>query len=98
MEMKELIQNGLENVKRGFDRTLDGLTPAELKWQPRPDANSIGLILFHSIRTEDSSIHMLQGKLQLWESGEWYQKFHKAINDGGAITQRKRSLPSLFRT
>ncbi len=84
MEMKEFIQNGLENVKRGFDRTLDGLTPAELKWQPRPDANSIGLILFHSIRTEDSSIHMLQGKPQLWESERWYQKFHKVINDGGA--------------
>jgi len=84
MEMKELIQNGLENVKRGFDRTLDGLTPAELKWQPRPDANSIGLILFHSIRTEDFSIHRLQGKLQLWESEKWYQKFHKAIDDGGA--------------
>ena len=84
MEMKEFIQNGLENIKRGFDRTLDGLTTAELKWQPRPDANSIGLILFHSIRAEDSSIHMLQGKPQLWESEKWYQKFNKAIDDGGA--------------
>ncbi len=84
MQMKEFIQNGLENVKRGFDRTLDGLTPAELKWQPRPDANSIGLILFHSIRTEDSSIHRLQGKPQLWESEKWYQKFNKTIDDGGA--------------
>ncbi len=84
METKELIQNGLENVKRAIGRTLDGLTPAELKWQPRPDANSIGLILFHSIRAEDSSIHRLQGKLQLWESEKWYQKFNKAVNDGGA--------------
>jgi len=42
MEMNELIQNGLENEKRVIDRTLDGLTPAELKWQPRPDANSMG--------------------------------------------------------
>jgi hypothetical protein len=84
MEMKEFIQNGLENIKRVFDRTLDVLTPTELKWQPRPDANSIGLILFHSIRTEDSSIHRLQGKPQLWESEKWYQKFNKAIDDGGA--------------
>jgi hypothetical protein len=84
MKMKEFIQNGLENIKRVFDRTLDGLTPMELKWQPRPDANSIGLILFHSIRTEDSSIHRLQGKPQLWESEKWYQKFNKAIDDGGA--------------
>ena len=30
MEMNELIQNGLENSKRVIDRTLDGLTPAEL--------------------------------------------------------------------
>jgi hypothetical protein len=85
MDVKELIQNGLENVKRGLDRTLDGLTAAELKWQPRPDANSIGLILFHSIRAEDSSIHtQLQGKLQLWESEKWSQKLNKAIDDGGA--------------
>ena len=84
MEMKELIRDGLANTKRILDRTLDSLTPAELKWQPRPDANSIGLILFHSIRAEDSSTHMLQSKPQLWESEKWYQKFNKAINDGGA--------------
>ena len=53
MEMNELIQNGLENSKRVIDRTLESLTPAELKWQPRPDANSIGLILFHCIRSEE---------------------------------------------
>ncbi len=84
MEVKEFVQNGLENVKRIIDRTLDTMTPEEIKWQPRPDANSIGLILFHTIRTEDSSVHMLQGKPQLWESEKWYQKFNKAINDGGA--------------
>ena len=84
MEMKDLIQDGLENSKRVLDRTLDGLTPAELKWQPRPDANSIGLILFHSIRSEDRLIHILQSKPQLWESENLYQKFNKKIEDGGA--------------
>ena len=84
MEMNELIQNGLENGKRVIDRTLDGLTPAELKWQPRSDANSIGLILFHCIRSEDHGIHRLQGKPQLWESEKLYQKFNKTIDDGGA--------------
>lgn len=39
MDAKELIKAGLENTKRSVDRALDGLTPAELKWQPRPDAN-----------------------------------------------------------
>jgi hypothetical protein len=84
MEMKELIQNGLEDVNRVFDTTLDGLTPEELKWQPRSDAKSIGFILFDSIRAEDHLIHRLQGKPQLWESEKWYQKFNKTIEDGGA--------------
>ena len=84
MEMKDLIQNGLDNAKRVLDRTLDGLTAAELKWQPRPDANSIGLILFHVIRVEDSISHRIQDKPQLWESEKWYQKFNKTIDDGGA--------------
>jgi len=39
MEAKELIQIGLANVKRAIERTLDGLTSAEIKWQPKPDAN-----------------------------------------------------------
>ena len=84
MEIAELIRDGLAGTKRVFDRTLDGLTPAELKWQPRTDANSIGLILFHAIRAEDTTIHRLQGKSELWEAEKWHQKFHKAIADGGA--------------
>jgi hypothetical protein len=85
MEAKKLIQTGLENVKRSIDRTLEGLTPAELKWQPRPDANSIGLILFHIVRSEYSFIQsMIQGKSQLWESGKWYQRLNKTIDDRGA--------------
>jgi hypothetical protein len=59
MEMKDLGQNGLDNVKRTLDRTLDGLTAEELKWEPKPDANSIGLILFHMIGIEDSMVHRI---------------------------------------
>jgi hypothetical protein len=84
MEAKELIQIGLTNVKRGIDRAIDGLTPAEIKWQPKPDANSIGIILFDIARSEDSGIQArLQGKPQLWESEKWYQKLGKDAQDPG---------------
>jgi hypothetical protein len=84
METKELIPIGLANVKRLLDRTLDGLTPAEIKWQPRPDANSIGIILFDIARSEDASIQSrLRGKPQLWESEKWYQKLNKKADDSG---------------
>ena len=84
MEMKELIHHGLENAKRVLDRKIEGLNAVELKWQPRPDANSIGLILFHAIRVEDIIMQRIQDKPQLWESEKWYQKFDKAADDGGA--------------
>lgn len=84
MEMKNLIQSGLDTAKRTLDRKLDGLTAAELKWQPHPEANSIGLILFHVIRVEDSIISRIQDKPQLWESEKWYQKLNKTAEDGGA--------------
>lgn len=84
MEMQELIQHGLDNAKRVLDRKLEGLTAAELKWQPRPDANSIGLILFHVIRVEDIIVQRIQDKPQLWESEKWYQIFGKTAEDSGA--------------
>jgi hypothetical protein len=84
MEAKELIQIGLANVKRAIERTLDGLTPAEIKWQPKPDANSIGIILFDIARSEDGAIQSrLRSKPQLWESDKWYQRLGKNANDPG---------------
>lgn len=84
METKELILGGLANVKRTLDRTLNTLTPAELKWQPRPDANSIQIILFHSGRLEDSTVQSrLQGKPQIWESEDWYLRLQRDAKDSG---------------
>ena len=85
MDVKQFIQTGLENVKRVTDRALDGLTPTELKWQPRPDANSIGLILFHMTRMEDGLIQFLiQRKPQIWETEKWYDKLGKPKTDTGS--------------
>ena len=77
MEIKDVIKTGLDLTKRSLDRTLDGLTAEELKWQPKNDANSIGLILFHVIRAEDSMVNRIQGKPQVWEIERWYQKVNK---------------------
>ena len=85
MEVAALIKTGLESVKRTVDRTLDGLSSEEISWHPRPDANSIGLILFHMARSEDSFVNrMARGKTQLWETGKWHEKLKKGLDDGGA--------------
>ena len=85
METRELIQSGLRNVSRNLDRILDTLTSAELEWQPRPDAGSIGLIFFHLTRYEDVILQgRIQAKTELWESGNWYRKFGKDTGDNGS--------------
>ncbi len=85
MDIKQFILAGLDNTKRATDRALEGLTPEEFKWQPRPDANSIGLILYHMARFEDSFIQfVIQHKPQLWESENWCSKLEKEKTDSGS--------------
>ena len=84
MQTKEMIQSGLANIKRTMDRTLNTLTPAELKWQPKPDANSIQIVLLHMARFEDTNVQeRLQGKPHLWVSDKWYEKLGKDVKDSG---------------
>ena len=50
---KEFIRTVLEDLQRSLDTILDGLTQDEVAWQPTDTLNSIGLILFHTARSED---------------------------------------------
>jgi hypothetical protein len=78
------IQAGLEDVNMELNDKLKGLSPAELKWQPKPDANSIGLIWFHMVRAEDSLMNSwIQEKAQVWETGKWYLKMKRDVKDEG---------------
>jgi hypothetical protein len=85
MELKDYIKSELENAKRGTARVLNTLTQQELHWRPACGCNSMGLILFHIARAEDSLVQAtLQGKPQLWESGKWYQKLNMAEGEAGS--------------
>ena len=84
MDAKQVIQLGLAQVNRSIDQKLEGLTPAEFAWQPRPEANSIALILFHMARSEDSFVQSwIRRQPKLWEAGKWYEKLQKPKDDNG---------------
>lgn len=56
-----------------------------MAWRPACGSNSIGLILFHTVRSEDSFIQgRLKGKPEVWETGKWYQKLGVAKSEAGA--------------
>ncbi len=85
MEIKDFFQAGLDRVKMATMRAVDGLTRHELMWRPGPEANSIGIVLFHAARSEDIFVQTrVQGKPEVWESDKWYQKLKMPVGEVGA--------------
>ena len=85
MDAKGLLKLSLEGLDRNLQRTTDGLTQEEIAWRPGYGANSIGLILFHVARSEDSFIQeRLQEKASVWESEKWYEKLAMLKDESGA--------------
>jgi len=85
MELKEYIRMELDGLERSIKRVLDGLTQDEVKWRPACGCNSIGLILFHTARSEDSFVQgRLKKKPEVWKTGKWYKKLKLAENEAGA--------------
>jgi hypothetical protein len=85
MELKDYIRMELDGLERGLKRATDTLTQNELMWRPGCGSNSIGLILFHVVRSEDHFVSgTLQNKPQVWETGKWYNRLNVAENEAGS--------------
>ena len=91
METKEFIRGLLERTATAITRAMDGLTPEEVAWRPSTECNSIGLILFHAARSEDSFVQgRIRGVPQIWESERWYEKLNMAASDTGSRYTREQ--------
>ena len=90
MEIKDFIIDILNHTQETVTKAVDGLTIEELAFQPGKECNSIGFILWHQTRAEDSLINgMLQQKPQVWTTGNWHQKMNVTENpddDGWGYT------------
>ncbi|MFA5308442.1 MAG: DinB family protein [Dehalococcoidales bacterium] len=85
MDLKEFLRMQIEGMGMGLKRATDGLTQKEIEWQPACGCNSIGLILFHIAKSEDSFIQKtLKGGAELYESGQWYTKLGLDLKEAGA--------------
>ncbi len=81
MELKEYIKMTIEGLDMQLKRVIDGLKQKEIEWQPACGCNSIGLILFHIFRSEDSFINKDK---PIFETGKWYQKLGLDVKEAGA--------------
>jgi hypothetical protein len=85
METKEYLLIELDGLERNIQRVTDGLKQEEIAWRPAFGANSIGLILFHMARSEDSFIQArLREKPEVWETGEWHKELEVSKDEAGA--------------
>ena len=83
MELKEYIKMEIEGLARHEERVIKGLSQKEIEWQPASGCNSIGLMLFHVFKSEDS--FMNQDKTQmLWKKNTWYTKLGLDEKEDGA--------------
>ena len=85
MELQRYIGIEFSSSKITMGHALEGLTQEEAAWRPSSGCNSIGLILFHMARTEDSIMQgMLQKKTLIWESENWYEKLGLSKEEAGS--------------
>ncbi len=75
------LLDGFERVHELIPAIVDGLSPDELTWRPDRDANSIGWLLWHLARVEDSHLADLDGSQQLWTKDGWAGAFHLPYDD-----------------
>jgi hypothetical protein len=86
MDAAQFTLGILNSLQETLARTLDGLTPEELAYQPDKESNSIGFILWHQIRAEDMMvIATLMGRQEEWETGKWAARmgFVEDFKDNG---------------
>ena len=85
MGIKEHIGMELDIIGNNIQRVLNGLSQEELAWRPAYGCNSIGLILFHIMRSEDSLIHAgFPENPEVWEIDEWYKRLNMDKTDRGS--------------
>lgn len=83
-EFKKAILSGLDEYLSALYKAIDGLSDAELNWQPSLESNSIIYLLWHMGRVEDNWINkVIGGNETVWVRDGWYEKFPFSEEDYG---------------
>ena len=76
MDVTELVAQTMERTRQSTLRMVEGLTASQLRWQPGPEANPIGFLLFHIFRAEDRYAHRwMSSKGEVWFREGWASRY-----------------------
>ena len=74
MNAVEFLQASVQGLHQTLIDDMRDLTQEHLVWRPQPDANPIGAIFLHYLRTEDAYVQRMQGLDPLWDTETWGEK------------------------
>ncbi len=77
MECNDILADGYGRVPESIEKVLNGLNHDDINWQPSKDANSIGWLIWHLTRQQDTQIAALMGEEQVWIRDKWYSQFQR---------------------
>jgi hypothetical protein len=94
---QEAIQSGLEEYLQDLQRALEGLTPAEVRWQPTLHTNHIAWLVWHMARVEDRWVSRLRQSPEVWNADGWAERFcmDPASNGVGHTMEEVRAMPDI---
>ena len=75
MKWQKLMAGSFEQVQAEAERVMDGLTLTDALRQPHPDSNSVGWLVWHLTRVQDSSVAGFMEEEQLWTKDGWAVRF-----------------------
>ena len=94
---KAAIQSGLEEYWQALQRALEGLTPAEVRWQPTPHTNHIAWLVWHIGRAEDLWVSRLRSTPEVWKADGWADRFgmDPASTGAGQTMEEVQAMPEI---
>jgi len=94
---KEAIQSGLEEYLQELKRVIEGLTSAEIRWQPTLHTNHIAWLVWHMARVEDVWVSRLRRRPAVWQADGWADRFHMDPTSSGAgqTMEDVRAMPEI---
>jgi uncharacterized damage-inducible protein DinB len=80
VDVNDLLTDAFGRLPDLVRRAVDGLSPEQLTWAPRPGANTIGWLIWHLTRIQDHHVSELLGEEQVWVTGAWPARFGLAAD------------------
>jgi uncharacterized damage-inducible protein DinB len=75
MDAKDILLEGLGRIPDEVREAVHGLTAEQLRWAPAKGANTIGWLVWHLTRVQDSHLAELTGEEQVYLTGDWGPRF-----------------------